>query len=189
MEPVLTPSDALIIVDVQNDFMPGGRLPVPEGDAVVPIINGWVRAAVLGRAHVVASRDWHPANHSSFKENGGPWPAHCVQETEGADFHPDLELPEGYLHVSKGDRSELDQYSDFEETTLAADLKELGVERVFVCGLAQDVCVKATVLDALKHGFETLIIRAGTRPLTRESGEDALAGMRRAGAVVIKENP
>lgn len=184
MEPKLTSEDALIIVDVQNDFMPGWNLPVPDGNAVVPVINRWIEAAVVGNALVVASRDWHPAGHVSFKENGGVWPAHCVQGTDGAAFHPDLNLPEGAKLVSKGDHPDLDQYSDFESSRLAEELRGLGIKRVFVCGLAQDVCVKATVLDAVEHGFATHVIASATRPLSRLSGERALEEMRRAGAVI-----
>lgn len=182
MIPALTPTDALIIVDVQNDFMPTGSLPVPGGDAILPAVNAWIDAAVSAGALVVVSRDWHPPDHSSFKENGGFWPAHCVQGTPGADFHPDMRVPPDAMLVTKGDRPELDQYSDFEQTTLAIDLRERGVKRVLVCGLAQDVCVKATVLDALKHGFITHVIASGTRALGRESGEESLKTMRRAGA-------
>lgn len=186
MAVTLTPKDALIIVDVQNDFMPGWSLPVPDGDAVVPVINRWIRAAEAGGARVVASRDWHPAGHSSFLEQGGLWPPHCVQGTPGAAFHPDLRLPENTLMVSKGDRPDLDQYSDFEVTSLASDLRRLGVRRVFVCGLAQDVCVLATVLGALANGFETHVVAAGTRPLGQESGEKALQEMLDAGAVLAQ---
>src|SRR5690349_9197046 len=100
--PALGPSDALIIVDVQNDFCPGGALPVPEGDRVVPVLNRWNEAASAGGATVVASRDWHPAGHVSFRERGGPWPPHCVQDTKGAAFHPGLRLPADVLIVSKG---------------------------------------------------------------------------------------
>lgn len=180
----LTPADALIIVDVQNDFMPGGSLPVPEGDAIMPSVNRWIAAAVAGRAVVVASRDWHPAGHSSFRDQGGPWPPHCVQDTPGAQFHPGLRLPRDFLLVSKGDRRHLDQYSDFQSTPLAGELRRRGVRRVFVCGLAQDVCVKATVLDALAHGFEAHVVTSATRPLDPGSGRQAREEMLRAGAVL-----
>lgn len=182
MIPTLTPADALIVVDVQNDFMPSGALPVPDGDAILPAVNAWTRAAVAGGALVVVSRDWHPPDHSSFTENGGPWPAHCVQRTPGSAFHKDLLIPPDAMLVTKGDRPEVDQYSDFELTSLAVDLREHGIKRVFVCGLAQDVCVMATVMDALKHGFVTHVIASGTRALSRSSGEKSFDAMRRAGA-------
>lgn len=187
MTPRLTAQDALIIVDVQNDFMPGGSLPVPEGDQVVPVANRWIEAAVAGGAVVVASRDWHPADHSSFRQQGGPWPPHCVQDTPGAQFHPGLRLPRDFLLVSKGDSRHLDQYSDFQSTPLAGELRRRGVRRVFVCGLAQDVCVKATVLDALAHGFETRVVIAATRPLDPASGRQAREEMLRAGALMEDE--
>lgn len=180
----LVPKDALILVDVQNDFCPGGKLAVVGGDEVVPVLNGWIRAAREAGAMIVASRDWHPADHSSFREQGGPWPSHCVQGTPGADFHPGLELPEDVLVVSKGDRQELDQYSDFEQTPLAGALRDKGVTRLFIGGLAQDVCVRATVLDAVRHGFETHVISNGSKPLNDVSGKQALEDMRLAGAVV-----
>jgi len=185
---VLTPQDALVVVDVQNDFMPGGSLPVPDGDAVLGPVNAWVAAAEAAGAMIVLSRDWHPPDHSSFRENGGVWPPHCVQCTPGADFHPDLLMPGEFLEVSKGDLPDLDQYSDFEATCLGEALKRRGVRRVFVCGLAQDVCVKATALDALRLGFETRVIASATRPLSHESGERAFDDLRRAGAV-IEEGP
>ena len=102
--PVLGPTDALIVVDVQNDFCPGGALPVPEGDRVVPVLNRWIEAARAGGAAVVASRDWHPPGHVSFRERGGPWPAHCVQGTDGAAFHPGLRLPADAAHRQQGNR-------------------------------------------------------------------------------------
>jgi len=186
MEPVLTVTDALIIVDVQNDFMPGGRLPVPDGDAVVGAVNGWIRAAVRGKAAVAASRDWHPADHVSFQEHGGQWPAHCVKDTQGAAFHPKLELPADAILVTKGDNPEKDDYSAFGPAGLAETLRSLGVTRIFVCGLALDVCVKATVLDGLGSGFETSVIVAAVRPVDKTSGERAMDEMRQAGARIVE---
>jgi nicotinamidase/pyrazinamidase len=172
----------LIIVDVQIDFCPGGALPIDDGDVVVAVLNRWIRAA--GEAHVpiVASRDWHPAHHLSFTESGGQWPVHCVQETDGARIHPGLMLPPDTIIVTKGDRLDRDQYSAFDETGLADELRKRGVRRVWVGGLAQDVCVRATVLDARRLGFETIVLADGTRPVTREGGERADEDMRRAGA-------
>jgi len=186
MEPVLTATDALIIVDVQNDFMPGGRLPVPEGDAVVPVVNGWTRAAVRGKAVTAVSRDWHPADHSSFQENKGPWPVHCVKDSWGAAFHPNLELPADVILVTKGDHPEQDEYSAFGSAGLGPELRRLGVTRIFVCGLALDVCVKATVLDGLRLGFETSVILTAARPVDKTSGERAVTEMRLAGARIVE---
>ena len=183
----LDSSSALIVVDVQNDFCPGGQLAVPEGDRVIPVINEWIGRAQAAGIPVIASRDWHPADHCSFADQGGPWPSHCVRETEGADFHPNLELPGDARIISKGHRQEKDNYSAFDDTGLAEELREQGIERVWVAGLAQDVCVRATVVDAREAGFETHLIRAGTRPVDPGDGERALEEMRAAGAHIEAE--
>lgn len=174
--------DALILVDVQVDFCPGGALPIDEGAAVVPVLNQWIEAAATANVPVYASRDWHPPGHLSFAERGGPWPVHCVQGSAGARFHPALRLPDSTTIVTKGTLGERDQYSAFDGTDLAADLRARGITRVWIGGLAQDVCVRATVLDARRAGFETIVIADGTRPVTPQGGEDAIAEMRRAGA-------
>jgi nicotinamidase/pyrazinamidase len=163
--PRLQPGDALVVVDVQNDFCPGGALPVAEGDQVVPVLNRWIESAREGGACVVASRDWHPPGHVSFRERGGPWSTHCVQGTRGAAFHPELRLPPDTRVVSKGTALDRDAYSAFAGTGLAEWLRGRGVGRVWVGGLAQDVCVRATVLDALKEGFEVHLVRDATRPV------------------------
>jgi nicotinamidase/pyrazinamidase len=184
--PQLRRTDALIIVDVQNDFCPGGALPIEEGDRVVPVLNRWIEVAGESGARIVASRDWHPADHISFRERGGPWPAHCVQNTRGAELRSDLTLPENVLLLSKGTTPDRDDYSDFEMTGLADELKKNGVRRVWVGGLAQDVCVRATVLDALKEGFEVHLIKDATRPVNAVpgAGPRALEEMRAAGCVI-----
>lgn len=174
--------DALIVVDVQPDFCPGGKLGIDDGDSVIPVLNDWIAAARAEGIPVYASRDWHPAHHVSFEESGGPWPEHCVQDTPGARFHPDLELPEDAVKVSKGTRLDKDQYSAFDDTGLAGHLKEKGVRRLWIGGLAEDVCVRATVLDACKAGFETRLIPDATRPVTTEGGEKARREMEEAGA-------
>jgi nicotinamidase/pyrazinamidase len=174
--------DALVIVDVQNDFCPGGALPIERGDEVVPVLNRWIAAAVEAGAPVIASRDWHPLHHLSFVESGGAWPPHCLQDTPGAQFHPQLELPDSAMVVTKGIRSDRDQYSAFDETGLAAELRKRKVRRLWVAGLAQDVCVRATVLDALDEGFDTIVIADAVRPVTPASGEVAIDDMRQAGA-------
>jgi nicotinamidase/pyrazinamidase len=164
--PDFGPGDALLIVDVQTDFCPGGALEVPDGDAVVPVLNRWAEAAHAAGARVYASRDWHPGDHLSFTPEGGPWPPHCVQDTAGAAFHPDLRLPDAAILVSKGTRFDQDQYSAFDETGFAQELSRKGVRRVVLGGLAEDVCVRASALDAIQHGFETVLIRAATRAIT-----------------------
>ncbi len=184
MKDKLKTGDALVVVDVQNDFCPGGALAVPDGDAVVPVLNGWIEAAQAVGIPVVASRDWHPDDHCSFADRGGPWPRHCVRETPGAAFHPDLEIPGDAIVISKGRDRDRDNYSAFDDTGLADRLHGLGVERLFVGGLAEDVCVKATVLDACEAGFETHLIPNATRAVdvSPGDGDRALEAMRAAGA-------
>lgn len=178
----LRDGDALIVVDVQPDFCPGGKLAIDDGDAVIPVLNDWIDAAQSEGVPVFASRDWHPAHHVSFEASGGPWPEHCVQDTPGAQFHPDLNLPDSTVKISKGVRLDKDQYSAFDDTGLAGHLKEKGVERVWIGGLAEDVCVHATVLDACRAGFQTHLIPDATRPVTPEGGEKARREMEEAGA-------
>ncbi len=179
-------SDALLIVDVQNDFCPGGALAVPEGDRVIPVLNRWIEAARAGGARIYASRDWHPSDHVSFSQQGGPWPAHCVHDTVGARLHARLELPDEAEVVDKGVNRRRDSYSAFHETDLADRLRAAGVRRVWVGGLAQDYCVLATVLDALKEGLEVHLLTAATRPVEVHPGDGrrALEKMRAAGAVL-----
>ena len=178
----LQPGDALIVVDVQIDFCPGGALPIARGDEVVPVLNRWIAAASGSGVPVYASRDWHPRHHLSFAESGGQWPPHCLQDSEGARFHPDLRLPESTVIVTKGVRFDRDQYSAFDETGLATEVRARGVKRLWIGGLAQDVCVRATVLDARHHGFEVIVITDGTRPVTPIGGREADDEMLRAGA-------
>jgi len=155
--------DALIVVDVQRDFCPGGALPVPEGDQVVPILNQYIECSKKASAKIYATRDWHPPNHRSFRAYGGIWPPHCIQGSEGANFHPDLVLPEEAKIVSKATRPSIPGFSGFEKTVLERDLKKNSVTRVFVGGLATDYCVRSTVLDALRLGFETVLLIDATR--------------------------
>jgi len=150
--------DALIIVDVQRDFCSGGALPVPEGDKIVPILNKYIENFSKVGALIVVTRDWHPPNHVSFKNYGGPWPPHCIQGTSGADFHPDLKLPREAKIVSKATSADKEAYSGFDGTDLGKDLKNIGIQRVFIGGLATEYCVKSTVLDALSLGFEVVLL-------------------------------
>jgi nicotinamidase/pyrazinamidase len=176
--------DALLVVDVQVDFCPGGALPVPEGDRVVPALNKYIALFKARGLPVVATRDWHPPNHISFKARGGPWPPHCVQETRGAEFHPELQLPSGVMIVSKADKPDQEAYSGFQGTGLAEWLRARGVRRVFVGGLATDYCVRATVLDALKAGFEAVLLLDASRGVDVNPGdsERAVREMVAAGA-------
>jgi nicotinamidase/pyrazinamidase len=177
----LTLGDALLIVDVQNDFCPGGALPIPEGDRVVPVLNEWIEAAASAGIPVYASRDWHPRGHPSFTTEGGQWPVHCLQDTEGAAFHPELRLPANAVVVTKGTRFDKDQYSAFDETGLDERLRKDGVKRIWAGGLAQDVCVRASVLDARERGYDVSLIPGASLPVTPEGGAEATERMRAAG--------
>jgi nicotinamidase/pyrazinamidase len=182
---LLQPGDALLLVDVQNDFCPGGALPIAGGDEVVPELNRWLAAAEALSTPVYASRDWHPPGHPSFREAGGPWPVHCLQDSAGAALRGDLRLPARTVLVTKGVRFDQDQNSAFDQTGLAVRLRRDGVRRLWVGGLALDVCVLATVLDACAEGFAVAVIRGGGRPVTEEGGRAALAKMAAAGAVIV----
>lgn len=180
----LQQGDALIVVDVQRDFCPGGALPIENGDCVVPVLNAWLAAAEARGVPIFASRDWHPPEHISFETRGGPWPPHCVQDTEGAAFHPELRLPSSTIPVTKGTRFDQDQNSAFAQTGLAQELLTRAVERLWIGGLAEDVCVRATVLDARAAGFGVHLINDATRPVSRAGGAAARAQMEAAGADV-----
>jgi nicotinamidase/pyrazinamidase len=175
--------DALIVVDVQNDFCPGGALAVPEGDEVVPAVN----ALASEMPFVVATRDWHPRNHGSFAAQGGPWPEHCVQDTEGAELHPGIDRSGIDEVVDKGQAVDTEGYSGFESTGLERLLRAHGVDRVHVAGLALDYCVKATALDAKRAGFDVVLHKDATRPVdvTPGDGERAVDELRAAGVEVV----
>jgi len=175
--------DALIIVDVQKDFCPGGSLPVPEGDKVVSVINDYIKIFKKAQAQIFATRDWHPPNHMSFKTYGGIWPPHCIQESEGAEFHPHLKLPETVKIISKATDPSKEAYSGFDGTELKEELKK-SVKRVFVGGLATDYCVKNTVLDALKLGFEAILLLDATLGVNvkPDDSEKAIKEMIKKGA-------
>ena len=177
-------NDALIIGDVQNDFCPGGALPVPEGDQVIPMLNDYIKIFEKSNATIFAIRDWHPQNHISFKSQGGPWPPHCIQDTEGARFHPDLKLPSETTIISKAKDPHKEAYSGFEDTELEDKLKKQNLTRVFVGGLATDYCVKNTVLDALKLGFDTVLLIDATRGININPDDvtKAISEMAKGGA-------
>ncbi len=183
---MLKSGDALLIVDVQNDFCPGGALAVGKGDEVVPILNRWIEEAGSAGVPVFASRDWHPPDHISFKDRGGPWPPHCIRDTFGAAFHPGLKLPADAEIISKAETSDADSYSAFGGTDLSERLHNAGIKRVWVGGLAQDYCVRATALDALKEGFEVHLILGATRPVNvkPDDGQRAVEEIRQAGGIL-----
>ena len=177
----LQPGDALLLVDVQIDFCPGGNLPTADGDQVIPVLNRWLAAARGKGIPVYASRDWHPSGHMSFATRGGQWPDHCLQDSAGAAFHPDLALPDDTVVISKGVRFDKDQYSAFDETGLAERLRQDGVSRVWVGGLALDVCVEATALGGREAGFAVRLIPEASKAITAEGAARAVAAMREAG--------
>lgn len=183
---------ALMIVDVQNDFCPGGALAVPGGDAVVAPLNRAIKQFLTAGLPIIASRDWHPSTTSHFLPHGGPWPVHCVQHSDGAAFHPNLRLPASTLLLSKGMDAGSDGYSAFEGvddagTTLVHILKNLHVTRLCVGGLATDYCVKATVLDGLRQGLAVVVLRDAVAAvdIQPEDGSKALAEMKQAGAEIL----
>ncbi|QNA91057.1 nicotinamidase [Massilia sp. Dwa41.01b] len=180
----LDTGDALIVVDLQVDFLPGGALGVPRGDEVIEPITRLINLFRQQGLPIYASRDWHPENHVSFAERGGPWPPHCVAGTAGAAFSDRLDFPPETVIVSKADTADADAYSAFNGTGLAAKLRERGVERVVVCGLATDYCVLNTANDALENGFAVLVVPEAVRAVDVQpgDGERALAAMVARGA-------
>jgi nicotinamidase/pyrazinamidase len=177
-------SRALVIVDFQNDFCPGGALAVPDGDAIAPRLNDLAGSGDYDV--VVATRDWHPPDHGSFASSGGPWPVHCVAGTPGAELHHALDPTPLDAVIDKGQARDTEGYSGFEGTELARLLHERDVEHVTVVGLATDYCVKNTALDALREGFAVTVDSSATRGVDVEPGdsERALDEVRAAGASV-----
>ncbi len=182
--PTPTAGDALILVDVQYDFLPGGSLGVTDGDAIIEPLNRVIEAFERAGQPVIATRDWHPADHISFAARGGPWPPHCVQGTHGAQFEDGLNLPQDAIVISKADTSDKDAYSGFEGTDLHQRLQSLDVTRVFVGGLATDYCVLNTVLDARRLGYDVVLLTDAIRAVnvTPDDGDKALGRMVGAGA-------
>ena len=175
---------ALVIVDFQNDFTPGGALAVPHGDEVAERLNAL--AASGDYDLVVATRDWHPPDHGSFTDQGGTWPVHCVQDTDGAALHPELDAAAIDVIVDKGQDPGTDGYSGFDGTNLAELLRERAIDQVTVVGLATDYCVKHTALEALQAGFAVTVDTTAVRGVDVEPGDSdrALGELRSAGAVM-----
>ncbi|MFZ0710726.1 MAG: isochorismatase family protein [Terrimicrobiaceae bacterium] len=183
----LIEGDALVIVDVQNDFLPGGALAVPQSDEILPVLNSYIAAFERRGLPIYVTRDWHPPNHCSFKECGGPWPAHCVAGTHGAEFSTELKLNSPFTIVSKATTPAVEAYSDFSTTNFEPNLRAANVSRLFVGGLATDYCVFSTVKDALALGFTTCLLLDAIRGVNvqPDDGEKAAHEMIRLGAVPI----
>jgi len=180
---------ALLIVDVQNDFCPGGALAVREGDRIISVLNKYIKIFLRKKLPIFVSRDWHPKESKHFKQFGGPWPKHCIQNTRGARFHPDLELPKGIIILSKGMDPDKDSYSAFQAvdsngTEFFKLLKTLGVNELFVGGLATDYCVKSSVLDALKFGLKVKLLTDAMKGVNikPKDSENAIIEMASRGA-------
>lgn len=184
----LRPGDALIMVDVQNDFIPGGSLAVAGGDEIVPVLNLYLNEFHRAGLPIFVTRDWHPKDHCSFRERGGPWPPHCVADSEGARFAPGLALPPSAVVISKGTALDEDAYSGFQGTDLDRRLRRAQVNRVFVGGLATDYCVRSTVKDALALGYQTVVLVDAVRAVNVQPDDGRKAGeeMARLGAVPMR---
>lgn len=178
---------ALLVVDVQGDFCPGGALAVEHGDDIIPRLNKVVDTFEELTLPLFFTRDWHPPDHISFRSRGGHWPPHCIRGSSGAEFHRELRVPRDAVIVSKGDNPSKEAYSGFQGTDLRARLGKLGVDEVIVGGLATDYCVKETALDALRAGFAVVVLVDCVRAVDvgQGDGDKALAEMRKAGATLL----
>jgi len=181
---MLRDSDALLVVDVQRDFLPGGALAVPHGDEILPVLAACIRSFAERRLPVIASRDWHPRDHCSFRENGGTWPPHCVAGSPGAELDPTLHLPAQSWIVSKATSATYDTYSAFEGTDLDERLRQSGVRRLFVGGLATDYCILNSARDALRHGYDVLLLTDAIRAIDESDGARAIEELRQADATI-----
>lgn len=179
-------SDAFIMTDIQNDFCPGGALAVPEGDTIIQPVNSTARLF----STVVATQDWHPSDHCSFKQQGGPWPPHCIQNTWGSELHPLVDKKRIGFRIRKAQHRDRDAYSGFQETPLEEELKKRGVKRLFFSGLATDYCVKRTALDAIKRGFVAIVLTDLVRAINLRPNDEkkALEDMTEAGVLLFPSN-
>ena len=183
----ISQGDALLVIDLQRDFCPGGALAVPSADEILPVVDGLVRSFNRQGFPVVFSRDWHPAGHASFEAEGGSWPSHCVAGTAGAAFTPEVAVPEDAIVVSKATDPGKDAYSAFDGTGLADRLRGLCVNRLCVAGLATDYCVLESVLDGLTEGFQVILLTDAVRGVNVNPGdaEKAMLTMAEKGAVLL----
>ncbi len=180
--------DALVVTDVQNDFLPGGNLAVANSEQVIPVLNRYIAYFLSQRIPVIATRDWHPSNHCSFYEQGGPWPPHCIANTHGAAFPSGLELPQNVQVVSKADEADKEAYSSFGGGHLHRLLQASGIRRIFVGGLTTDYCVLNTVKDGMQLGYTVFLLADAVRAVNVQPGDGqrALDEMVRVGAVAIR---
>lgn len=180
------PGDALIVVDVQSDFLPGGTLPVRGGSEVIPPLNRVIAEFHRRALPIYATRDWHPTDHCSFRIEGGPWPPHCIAGLRGAEPPAALALPAETHIVCKGTSPYADAYSGFQATGLGVELRRSGCRRLFIGGLATDYCVRATALDALRNGFDAVVLEDAVRPVEVHEGDGrrALEEMHAAGVTL-----
>ncbi len=178
--------DALVVVDMQKDFLPGGALPVKNADTIIPTINHYIDLFVAKELPIFFTRDWHPKDHVSFEKNGGIWPEHCVAGTQGAQFAGGLTIPkDNRLIISKGTSKDFDAYSGFQGTQLHALLQERGVKRLFVCGVAGDYCVKHTALGGLHLGYWVILLEDGIKSVNEAAKPlDSLLGL---GAIIASK--
>jgi nicotinamidase/pyrazinamidase len=183
----LSQNDALLLIDIQNDFLPGGSLAVPNGDQVIPVLNGYIEQFVNRQLPVFATRDWHPSNHCSFIQQGGPWPEHCIANSKGAEFAASLHLPASTDIISKGIDAKQDGYSGFVNPALKEQLDNAAARRLFIGGLATDYCVLNTVRDALNYHYRVLLLTDAIRAVNvrQQDGENAINEMIQKGAVPI----
>lgn len=185
----LSPQDALLIVDVQNDFCVGGKLAVPHADEIIPLLNRWAEQAEQDGAMIVASRDSHPPEHMSFRSQGGLWPQHCIKDSKGAELHPQLNVHPSWVILEKGTRPDMEGYSAFDNTGLTNRLRSAGIERLWIGGLALDVCVRATVLDALAAGFQVNVLKSATKAVHAEAEDQIFHELELRGARLVEEAP
>jgi nicotinamidase/pyrazinamidase len=180
--------DALIVVDVQNDFLAGGSLEVPQGNEIIPVFNQYIEAFRTNDLPIFATRDWHPSNHCSFEAQGGLWPPHCVVDSPGAQFAPDLLLPGSAIVISSATEPDKEAYSGFQGTDLDERLRSAHIQRLFIGGLATDYCVLSTVKDALQGAYKVFLLQDAIRAVNvhPDDGKKAEEEMIRLGAAPIK---
>jgi nicotinamidase-related amidase len=186
---LLGPHDALLVLDVQRDFLPGGTLAIAEGDVIVPILNEYIQLSLASDAHVFVARDWHPREHCSFRSRGGPWPPHCIQNTRGAEFAAELNVPREAQVLSKGENPDREAWSAFDDTRLQDELAAGSVDRLIVGGLATDQGVLRTVREARSKHYAVALMVDATRGMDETASAHARKQMVALGAVAVTLEP